>query len=157
MFISNNCTSFHLWWKENLVKHRKVSKCYETDCSYDICSVPKYHSMFKGLWLSKLLWNCFASINSNLESLSNYFRFVALTTWRVTFQWCIIIELIPIYQLMLNFHYFLLTIGAIIVTSTKINKLKIKAILCCKSHAFISNTEKIENMQILIFQMLSTS
>ena len=31
MFISNNYPSFHLWWKENLVKHRKVSK-YETDC-----------------------------------------------------------------------------------------------------------------------------
>ena len=32
MFISNNCPSFHLWWKENLVKHRKTSKYYETDC-----------------------------------------------------------------------------------------------------------------------------
>ena len=26
MFISNNRPSFHLWWNENLVKHRKVSK-----------------------------------------------------------------------------------------------------------------------------------
>ena len=32
MFISNNRPSFDLWWKENLVKHRKVSRCYETDC-----------------------------------------------------------------------------------------------------------------------------
>ena len=32
MFISNNRASFHLWGKENLVKHRKVSKYYETDC-----------------------------------------------------------------------------------------------------------------------------
>ena len=32
MFISNNRTSFQFWWKENLVKHRKVSKYYETDC-----------------------------------------------------------------------------------------------------------------------------
>ena len=31
MFISNNRTSFHLWWKENLVEHPKVSKDYETD------------------------------------------------------------------------------------------------------------------------------
>ena len=23
---------FHLWWEESLVKHWKVSKCYETDC-----------------------------------------------------------------------------------------------------------------------------
>ena len=29
MFITNNCTLFHLWWKENLVKHQKVSKYYE--------------------------------------------------------------------------------------------------------------------------------
>ena len=32
MFISNNRTSFYLWVKENLVKHRKVSKYYEIDC-----------------------------------------------------------------------------------------------------------------------------
>ena len=32
VFISNNCPSFHLWWKENFVKHRKVSKYCETDC-----------------------------------------------------------------------------------------------------------------------------
>ena len=31
-FISNNRTSFHSWWKKNLVKHLKVSKHYETDC-----------------------------------------------------------------------------------------------------------------------------
>ena len=33
MFVSNNRPSFHLWWKKNLVKHRKVSKYYEADCS----------------------------------------------------------------------------------------------------------------------------
>ena len=33
MFITNNHDSFHLWWKENLVKHQKVSKCYDQDCS----------------------------------------------------------------------------------------------------------------------------
>ena len=32
MFLSNNGPSFHLWWKENLVKHWEVSKYYETDC-----------------------------------------------------------------------------------------------------------------------------
>ena len=32
MFIGNNRTSFHLWGKENLVKHRKVPKYHETDC-----------------------------------------------------------------------------------------------------------------------------
>ena len=33
MFISNNRLSFHLWRKENLVKHQKFSKYYENDCS----------------------------------------------------------------------------------------------------------------------------
>ena len=32
MFISNNRLSFDLWGKENLVKHRKVSKYYQNDC-----------------------------------------------------------------------------------------------------------------------------
>ena len=32
MVICNNRLSFHLWWKENFVKHRKVSKYYETYC-----------------------------------------------------------------------------------------------------------------------------
>ena len=31
-FISNNRASFHLRWKENLLKHQKVSKYYENDC-----------------------------------------------------------------------------------------------------------------------------
>ena len=33
MLISNNRASFHLWWRENLLKHRKVSKYYEKHCS----------------------------------------------------------------------------------------------------------------------------
>ena len=32
MFITNNYNSFHLWWKENLVKHQNVSKYYDQDC-----------------------------------------------------------------------------------------------------------------------------
>ena len=31
-FLSNNCTSFDLWLKDNLIKHQKVSKYYEDDC-----------------------------------------------------------------------------------------------------------------------------
>ena len=26
MFVSNNRTSFHLWWKENLLKHQGIEK-----------------------------------------------------------------------------------------------------------------------------------
>ena len=32
MLISNNRASFHLWWKENFVKHQKVSKYHGNDC-----------------------------------------------------------------------------------------------------------------------------
>ena len=32
MFKSNNRPSFHLWWKENLVKHQQVSKYYANYC-----------------------------------------------------------------------------------------------------------------------------
>ena len=38
MSLSDNGPSFHLWWKENLVKHREVSKYYETDCGSRILS-----------------------------------------------------------------------------------------------------------------------
>ena len=31
-FMTNNHTSFHLWCKENLLNHQKVSKNYENDC-----------------------------------------------------------------------------------------------------------------------------
>ena len=32
IFISNNCALFHLWWLENLLKHQKVWKYYESGC-----------------------------------------------------------------------------------------------------------------------------
>ena len=32
MFISNNRGSFHLWGKENLVKHQKALKYHKNDC-----------------------------------------------------------------------------------------------------------------------------
>ena len=32
MLIANNYDSFHLWWKENLVKNQNVSKYYNPDC-----------------------------------------------------------------------------------------------------------------------------
>ena len=32
MLATKNHASFHLCWKENLVKHQKLSKYYENDC-----------------------------------------------------------------------------------------------------------------------------
>ena len=34
MSVSNISVSFHLWGKENLVKHQRVSKYYENDCRF---------------------------------------------------------------------------------------------------------------------------
>ena len=36
MFITNNHASFHLW--RNLVKHQKLSKYYDYDCSFKVIS-----------------------------------------------------------------------------------------------------------------------
>ena len=38
MFRSINRASFHLWRKEKLLKHQRVSKYYENDCSHS--SIP---------------------------------------------------------------------------------------------------------------------
>ena len=32
MFISNHRATFHLWRKENLLRHQKVLNYYENDC-----------------------------------------------------------------------------------------------------------------------------
>ena len=50
MFISNNRASFFLWWKENLVKHQKVSKYYENDHSYKAKVINTC-----GMWV---FWKC---------------------------------------------------------------------------------------------------
>ena len=49
MFITNNHTSFHLWWKENLVRHQKVSKYYDHDCSLTL----SYNRVVRGKMVSR--------------------------------------------------------------------------------------------------------
>ena len=39
MFVIDNHASFHLWWKENFLKHQKFSKSNDNDCSYLRCKV----------------------------------------------------------------------------------------------------------------------
>ena len=41
-FITNNKASLHLWWKKNLVKHKKVTKYYKNDW---ILENKKYYMM----------------------------------------------------------------------------------------------------------------
>ena len=48
MFKSDNCKLFHLLWKENLVKHQKVSKYYENDCrTIDDFAISNYFSSYR--------------------------------------------------------------------------------------------------------------
>ena len=42
MFLSNNDALFHLWWKQNLIKHQKVSKYYQNDAEFTDRYSPQY-------------------------------------------------------------------------------------------------------------------
>ena len=50
-FITNNHASIHLWWKENLLNHQKVSKYYEHDC------MQKILLLFMALWTALVVKN----------------------------------------------------------------------------------------------------
>ena len=89
MFISNNRASCHLWWKENLVKHQKVSKnmkiivglnCrYIFNCPITIIFVRigPYNNLKKVLVLRSLdLWSL------NLYGITNVFHY-----WHWTWHW----------------------------------------------------------------------
>ena len=69
MYIRNNRTSFHLRWKENLVKYQKVSKSYETDCSSNFHKQELIFSIIKR-WIQsnhKILKN-FLILGSKIKS-----------------------------------------------------------------------------------------
>ena len=69
MFISNNRPWFYLWRKENLVKHQKVSKYYETDCSYKNYILPCFFLIRR-----KMLTQPYSFIiNKITRSLNNFF------------------------------------------------------------------------------------
>ena len=52
VFKSENRGSFHLRWKENLVKHKKVSKYYESYC------LQNFHLIFISLLTPSVAKNC---------------------------------------------------------------------------------------------------
>ena len=60
MSVSNNHALFYLWWKENLVKHQKVSKYYENDCSITPLNLSHTtnlnHTTFKNVMWLNLQW-----------------------------------------------------------------------------------------------------
>ena len=70
MFISNNSPSFHLWRKENSVKHRKDSKYYGTDRRCHVNDESKNLDLLKQLIIGNdfpVLY-CFLQIASDLTT-----------------------------------------------------------------------------------------
>ena len=51
MFISNNRASFHLSWKESLLKPQKVSKYYAIDCSVAFY-IETIHLFCRAKWMT---------------------------------------------------------------------------------------------------------
>ena len=66
--MSNNHPSFHLWRKENLVKHEKVSKYYENNC------LQNFLSLFMSLLTAKFVRNSHTDARIYFFFLKNVVR-----------------------------------------------------------------------------------
>ena len=80
LFISNNRTSFHFWWKKNLVNHQKVSKYSEKE--YRLTHPKKY------AWNLKVL-----SINLSYENWKIPIACQSSDSWTTTTLTCFFIQL----------------------------------------------------------------
>ena len=60
MLISNNRASFHLWWKDNLLKHQKVSECYES--GWESGPSPQICFIFKIFRVQSCLMGAYSSL-----------------------------------------------------------------------------------------------
>ena len=68
MFVSNNCPSFNLWWKKNLVKHRKVKQHYGIDY------LKKFALLFMFLITTKFVKNRHISARVSFIFLKNVIK-----------------------------------------------------------------------------------
>ena len=66
-FITNNHALFHLWWKENLLNHQKVSKYYVHGCSPPLACQYKFLVASIGTTAFQLI-----TITSTLEHFLDY-------------------------------------------------------------------------------------
>ena len=84
-FIANNRASFHSWWKENLIKHQKVSKYYEnnwrscfcvllTDLSQTICWKTNFKWCWNFIWETHLWYLRIRKQRSNLRNNCSSWR-----------------------------------------------------------------------------------
>ena len=83
MFISNNHPLFNLWWNKNLVKHRKVSKYYETYCLHDFIFLFMFLLTIKKAKNSPIDTTIFSIFLINvLEQTWNSFNTKSITHWK---------------------------------------------------------------------------
>ena len=75
--INNNRRSFRLWWKQNLVKGRKTSKCYETDSS----SNEQFSASYGWFW-SLVKW-----INLPFRPARGVKQIIHINAGRCIFSW----------------------------------------------------------------------
>ena len=94
MFITNNHDLFRLRWKENFIKHQKVSKYYGQDCNFfSISSDGTISQIFgpKKEILSAPLYTEFAKGTVNLERWCKLKFDIALgngTTFKISLDMC---------------------------------------------------------------------
>ena len=90
MIISNNRPSLHFWWKENLVKHQKVSKYYETDCKLHQGVLLKMR-----INTGSLISLSFKLGYNDFFSLSMKYFIILNTAWKVSVFWVMLIRISP--------------------------------------------------------------
>ena len=67
MFITKNQALFHLRYKENLVKHQKVSEYYDHDFSREKQTQPVVIPVCKNYRHSELFWSAFSRIRTEYD------------------------------------------------------------------------------------------
>ena len=84
MFITNNHDSFHLWWKESLLNHQKVSKYFEHVRAQNLLSP------FMSFWRTLIVNNsdilaeiCFISLKNVLRETWKSFNTKFGPLWKV--------------------------------------------------------------------------
>ena len=92
MFISYNRSPFHFWWKEHLIKHQKVSKYYENDCSCFWVKLSLDIVLLIDFWLieektsCQNLWHKFAMTSTFTKILHEATTLSVMVLWNVSMK-----------------------------------------------------------------------
>ena len=103
MFISNNPASFHLWWKESLVKHHKY---YTIDCGSYYCSradnqQPTYHYP-TSLYPSDTIGYCYNLLFSRFTGRCPFFLEGFRASQKLSFSPVVFLNHMIVHKYMIN-------------------------------------------------------